>query len=138
LIIEKLRGHAFGPLDVLEMNISVDTLCPIGEDEEELLKSEYVVKVIESAITSGPQWQLNPSCRIFMINGVFNFQKEILINDIAKNGIIKIQELDVHRNAIQILYPIKLFLVNARTLSDELILKSEAHIIHTLFGKITL
>ena len=138
MIIEKIRGNAFSPLDVLEMHISVNTFCPINASEIEIIKSESVIKIIESVITSGPHWELNPTCQMFFKDDIFNFQKEILVDDVFEKSVINIKELDVHRNVIQILYPVRLFLVNARTLSDEIILKSEIHIIHTLLGKFTL
>ena len=138
MIIEKIKGNAFSPLSVLEMDIRVDALCLIDDDVKEVIKTENVVKIIESAITSGPSWQLNPVCQIFIEDGEFKFQQKILIDDIVERSIIIVNELDNHRNVVQILYPAKLILVNARTLPDELILKSKFHTIHTPFGKINL
>ena len=138
MIIEKLKSNAFSPLSVLEMDIIVDTLCPINDDETKVSKSESVVKAIEEVITSGPHWEINPACQIFIKDGIFDFQKETLIDDIVEKSDIIVEEMDVHRNIVQVVYPVKLVLINARTLPDELILKSKFHTIHTPFGKIYL
>ncbi len=138
MIIEKLKSNAFSPLSVLEMDMVVDTVCPINDDETKVVKSESVVKAIEEVITSGTHWELNPSCQIFIKDGVFDFQKEILSDDIVEKSDIIIEEMDIHRNIVQVVYTVKLVLINARTLPDELILKSKFHTIHTPFGKIYL
>ena len=120
------------------MDMVVDTVCPINDDETKVVKSESVVKAIEEVITSGTHWELNPSCQIFIKDGVFDFQKEILSDDIVEKSDIIIEEMDIHRNIVQVVYTVKLVLINARTLPDELILKSKFHTIHTPFGKIYL
>ena len=138
MIIEKLKGNLFSPLSVLEMDIVVDAIYPIDGDMIEAAKSESIVNTIESAITSGPHWQLNPACQIFIKDGEFNFKREILIDDIVKNGEVMSSKMDIHRNIVHVSYPVRLILMNARTLSDDLILKSELHIIHTPMGHISL
>lgn len=138
MIIEKLNGNLFSPISVLEMDIVAEAICLIDGDVTEAVKSESIVNTIESAITSGPHWQLNPACQIFVKDGKFNYKKEILIDDIIKNGEVIISKLDIHRNIVHVLYPVRLILMNAKTLSDDLILKSELHIIHTPLGTITL
>ena len=58
MIIEKLKGNLFSPLDVLEMCIIVDTFCPVDEEAETMVVSEDVVNTVESAIIDGAsRWQ---------------------------------------------------------------------------------
>jgi len=128
----------FAPLDILEMDIIIDTFCSIDTDKKEAATLENVIKIIEEVITGGPYWQLNPTCKIFVKKDTFSFQKEILIADVAKNSSATIEELDIHRNVAQIIYPVKLMILNARSLSDEIISKSKRHIVHTILGKVTL
>ena len=139
MVIEKLKGDAFSPLDILEMDISVHLFRPIDEDIEEIELSDSDIKSIELAVTSGPHWQLNPTCRIFIDkNNVFNYRKEDLIDHVLFDAEITTEEIDNHQNVVIITYSVELLLVNARTLPDELILKSEQHVVHTPLGKISL
>ena len=141
MIIEKLKGNLFSPLDVIELDIVVDIFCSVNEEAEMMLTAEDFVNTIEGAIKNGPHWRINPVCEIFIKNGVFNYEKEILIEDIKNNGYVrKEEELDIHRNVVTLAYPVKLVLGNALKLSEDLLLRATEGgvIMHTTVGEISL
>jgi len=139
LITEKLKGNLFSPLDILRMDILVKTFCPVGEDEESVLASEDVVKAVENIIRFGELWRINPSCGIFVTDGSFKYQRERLIEDLQQHAYISsTEELDIHRNIVEVTYTVEIILQNARDLPDDIILKCEQHSVYTSLGTIDL
>ena len=139
LITEKLKGDLFSPLDVLRMDVIVETFCPVDEEEESAFSSETVIKAVESIILCGELWRINPTCGIFITDGVFNYQRERLIEDIEENGYISdTKELDIHRKILEVTYRVEVILKNVKDLPDDIILKCASHTVVTSLGVISL
>lgn len=124
--------------DKVELELVFEKLISKDVKEENTIEhiQDIVIK-IKNILMTGPTWEFNPTCgKIF--EEAFKINDAKLLTFIEEEGYTEIEPLDVNNNFVKVTVPVELLLANVKHIPDDLLLKSEAFLITTIFGEITL
>ena len=136
--LKKLRSGVFRKIDVVEIDLVHEGLYDkkFKKKFPELLSTTDIIDELEKALQSGPLWKFNPTClSLFIIDNQFQYDKKHLENEVLCNGAINCKEIDRNVSLYQLRYTIRVLLINALEINDELISKSGYVCVDTLSGK---
>lgn len=141
LRLKKLKSNIFQKTDIVELDVTFDCLYDrgLGDDKDKILRDTGLFVKFETLLKAGPMWKFNPTnLSLFIHDNKFEYVDELLIEDIKQHGTFTCKEIDKNLDLYEVCYSIRMLLLNAYFLKDEIVSKSEYICVETITGRIIL
>ena len=138
--LARIKGDTFHGSDIVSIRIHYDKLCDKKFENStlKLLNSNFLDD-LERVLKTGELWKFNPTClELFVNDKKFLYDRKALVFNVFCYGKITHQDIDRNSSLYSLDYSIRVLMVNARQIDEDIILNSPRIKVRTLMGMITI